>query len=68
MTTQEFYLEIFDSRNTSTTTIINATSAPAAQSRARRLSMTRKFPVIVKTMDGRYWVKYEGGEQTEWSA
>jgi len=64
---QDFLLEVFDSRNTSTTLRIQTTSAEAAKNRAKRLSTVKMFPVVIHTVSKRYFAKYKKGELVEWN-
>lgn len=69
-TMKKFLIEIFDSRNTSKESSLYASSVTSAKVTARNISKNNPHPVVVSDMRGYmgWWIKYENGERTEWSA
>jgi len=63
---QKYQLEQFTSHNTSFKRDIWARNWKSAESKAKKISEKMFFPVVI--WDGGGWVKFEQGEQVEWSA
>jgi len=63
---ETFIMAVYDSRNTFAYQELTATPKKAVKI-AKEKSKKTGFPVVLETLNGQEFTKYENGEATEWS-